>query len=150
MAMMYKKGGDIHRAVKEKSMHHTRHARKRGGATGDEASEVNDKEYGGGDKNDEPDAEVSYSGKSPVTDEAHGDEKKRGGKVKRKTGGKAEMKKEMGKVEGEERRHRMDRPGRKRGGGVGADKTPLTTASATKDRRGPSPGDDARGITGES
>lgn len=148
--MMYKHGGDIHRAVKEKSMHH-RAMRKRGGATNDEASEVNDKEYGGGEKNEEPDAEVSYSGKSPVTDEAHGaEDKKRGGKVKKKAGGKVEHKKEAGKVEGEEKRHRMDRPGRKRGGGIGADKTPLTTAATTKDRRGPSPGDDTRGITGES
>ena len=49
-----------------------------------------------------------------------GDERKRGGKVKRAKGGMV--------VEGHKSKHRMDRPGRKRGGAVGADRSPLSTA----------------------
>lgn len=47
----------------------------------------------------------------------------------RKSGGRVE---EMG---GHAAKKRLDRPGRKRGGGVGSDSSPLTTASRTTDRR---------------
>ena len=57
-----------------------------------------------------------------------GDERKRGGKVK---------KKEM-HAEGEKSKHRMDRPRRARGGGVGADRNPLSSA-----HRGGKAGEDA-------
>lgn len=46
--------------------------------------------------------------------------KKRGGKVKK-----------MMKAEGGKPKHRMDRPGRKTGGRVGADKAPLSSAHGT-------------------
>lgn len=49
---------------------------------------------------------------------------------KRKTGGRVEH------LEGSAAKKRLDRPGRKRGGGVGSDSSPLTTASRTTDRRG--------------
>ena len=61
-------------------------------------------------------------------DYAEGDEKKHGGKVKmhkhkRKAGGKV-----LGLMTGGGVKQRFDRPGRKRGGAVGADKSPLSTA----------------------
>jgi hypothetical protein len=59
-------------------------------------------------------------------DYAKGDEKKHGGKVKkhkRKDGGKV-----LGLMTGGAVKPRMDRPGRKRGGAVGADRSPLSTA----------------------
>lgn len=55
-----------------------------------------------------------------------GDERKRGGKVKkhkRATGGKV-----LGLMTGGGVKARLDRPGRKRGGAVGADRSPLTSA----------------------
>lgn len=53
--------------------------------------------------------------------EKEADEKKRGGKVKKMRRG--------GHVEGMHGKKRLDRPGRKRGGSVGADMHPLSTAS---------------------
>lgn len=54
-------------------------------------------------------------------------------------GGKSNVAKEArkrgGKVEGEMKKARLDRPGRKRGGGVGADTSPLSSAARTSDRR---------------
>lgn len=45
----------------------------------------------------------------------------------------AEKKKRGGHVKGEgPKKHRLDRPGRKRGGGVGADMHPLSSASKVK------------------
>jgi hypothetical protein len=52
--------------------------------------------------------------------------KKRGGKAKRKTGGKV-----IGLMTGGKVRPRLDRPGRKAGGGVGANSSPLSTAHNT-------------------
>ena len=53
----------------------------------------------------------------------------------RKHGGRMEKKKKQhgGEVDGKMMKHRLDRPGRKRGGGVGADKSPLTEASKVTD-----------------
>lgn len=59
-------------------------------------------------------------------DYAKGDEKKRGGAVKRKTGGKV-----LGLMSGGGVRPRLDRPGRKRGGAVGSDRSPLSSAHRT-------------------
>lgn len=58
-------------------------------------------------------------------DYAKGDEKKHGGKVKhkRKSGGKV-----IGLMTGGGVKPRLDRPGRKRGGAVGADRSPLSSA----------------------
>lgn len=56
-------------------------------------------------------------------DYAKGDERKRGGRAKKKNGGKV-----IGLMTGGGVKPRMDRPGRKRGGGVGADRSPLSSA----------------------
>lgn len=58
-------------------------------------------------------------------DYAKGDEKKHGGKVKHKSksGGKV-----IGLMTGGGVKPRLDRPGRKRGGAVGADRSPLSSA----------------------
>lgn len=53
-------------------------------------------------------------------------DRKKGGKVKRKTGGKV-----LGLMTGGGVRPRLDRPGRKSGGGVGANRSPLSTAHST-------------------
>ena len=68
------------------------------------------------------------SGNPEVVKEAEenktGDEDmKKGGKVKRKKGGKV-----IGLMTGGPVRPRLDRPGRKAGGGVGANTSPLSTA----------------------
>ena len=60
------------------------------------------------------------SGNKNVIDEA---ERKKGGKVKRKKGGKV-----IGLMTGGPVRSRLDRPGRKAGGAVGANTSPLSTA----------------------
>ena len=74
---------------------------------------------------------MEVSGNPDVFKEAedkHGTAKKHGGKVKhRATGGKVEGK-ILGLMTGGAVRPRLDRPGRKRGGGVGADKSPLSSA----------------------
>lgn len=62
--------------------------------------------------------DMKVSGNPDVFKEAEGKEHKKGGAVK---GKKVEM-------HGHKPHHRMDRPGRKRGGGVGADTSPLTSA----------------------
>ena len=63
------------------------------------------------------------SGNKNVVDEAN---RKDGGKVKRKKGGKV-----IGLMTGGNVRPRLDRPGRKAGGGVGANTSPLSTAHNT-------------------
>ena len=80
------------------------------------------------------------SGNPEVIKEAR--KKKRGGKVVRKDGGKV-ARKAGGKIEpiglmtGGAVRPRLDRPGRKVGGRVGADRAPLSSAHGTT-----SPGSD--------
>ncbi len=60
---------------------------------------------------------IAVAGGNPdVLKEA--EEKKRGGKA-------------MGKVEGKMSKMRLDKPGRKTGGRVGADKSPLSSANRT-------------------
>lgn len=46
----------------------------------------------------------------------------------RKHGGKVHKGKHVGKIHGAHPAHRMDRPGRKTGGRVGADRSPLSSA----------------------
>jgi hypothetical protein len=55
----------------------------------------------------------------------------KGGKVKRAKGGRTDA-----FAAGGAPKMRMDRPGRKRGGGVGADRTPLSSAANTSDASG--------------
>ena len=64
---------------------------------------------------------MKVSGNPDVFEEA--DEKKHGGKVKKKHGGKV-----VGLMTGGAVKPRLDRPGRKMGGRVGADKAPLSSA----------------------
>ena len=59
---------------------------------------------------------VRAGGNPEVFKEA--EEKKKGGKA-------------MGKMQGAMSRHRLDRPGRKTGGRVGADRSPLSSANKT-------------------
>jgi hypothetical protein len=64
-------------------------------------------------------------------DYAEGDEKKRGGRAKKRaTGGKVPAK-TIGLMTGGAVRPRGDRPGRKTGGRVGADRAPLSSAHNT-------------------
>ena len=73
-------------------------------------------------KDDSP-KEVYAGGGSKVVKEA--DERKDGGRVK---------KKEVGKPDGKMSKMRLDRPGRKSGGRVGADSSPLSSAAKVSDR----------------
>jgi len=59
--------------------------------------------------------------------EKEAEERKRGGAVKkeRKHGGRV---KEEARIEGKKAKMRLDRPGRKSGGRVGSDKSPLSSA----------------------
>lgn len=59
---------------------------------------------------------VAAGGNPEVVKEA--EEKKHGGKA-------------VGKIHGVLSRHRLDKPGRKTGGRVGADRSPLSTANAS-------------------
>lgn len=78
---------------------------------------------GGGvvDKDESP-REVYAGAGSNVVKEA--DERKKGGPVK--------AKKKVG-MDGAKAKMRLDRPGRKSGGRVGADKSPLSSAARTSD-----------------
>lgn len=80
------------------------------------------KKSGGGRTN------MRVSGNPDVFKEA--DERKKGGKVKRATGGKVDGK-IVGLMTGGAVRPRLDRPGRKSGGRVGANTSPLSTAHGT-------------------
>jgi len=66
------------------------------------------------------------SGNPDVEKEA--DDDKDGAETGHKKGGRVKKKKEVGKMHGKEPKHRLDRPGRKRGGAVGANRSPLSTA----------------------
>lgn len=63
--------------------------------------------------------------------EKEAEERKAGGAVKRKSGGGVQQ-----RAEGGAAAKRHDRPGRKRGGGVGSDMRPLSSAANTKDAMG--------------
>ena len=103
---------DLYDMVKSRSMHATKpKLRKDGGRA----------EFGGGDKDDEPAAEGFEPGNNKVTKEAL--EKKKGGKVMKK-----EKYKEGGKIEEASVSARPDRAPRKRGGGVGSDMNPFSSA----------------------
>ncbi len=61
---------------------------------------------------------------------------KRGGRIKKAKGGKV-----LGKIQGSGVRARLDRPGRKTGGAVGADRSPLSSAHKKHASGGPEPKD---------
>lgn len=101
-----------------------RHHRARGGGTNEKAESKWDKESEGSAK--EPNDEASDT---PEDKEAK--ERKHGGRVKdcmpeRKHGGKV---KDEHRVEGKMAKMHMGRPGRKSGGRVGSDKSPLSSAA---------------------
>lgn len=75
---------------------------------------------------DEAPKEVYAGAGSNVVKEA--EERKRGGPVRRK--------KEMGHPEGKMSKMRLDRPGRKMGGRVGAERSPMSEASKTSGPEG--------------
>lgn len=100
-----------------KSMHHGKHHEKHHKASGGRT----DMWVAGN-----PDVKKEAEGKEPYD---KGDERKHGGKVKkhhRKTGGGVPALMTGGGV-----RPRLDRPGRKRGGAVGSDMNPLSSAKRT-------------------
>ena len=98
----------------EYSGHKKQHHRQAGGGKVEPA--IHPKTYAGAGSNVEKEAE----------------EKKAGGKVGRKAGGKV-GRKAGGHVLGKHAHMRLDRPGRKLGGSVGADKHPLTSAAKITD-----------------
>lgn len=82
---------------------------------------------------DETPKETYAGAGSNVIKEA--EERKKGGKVKRATGGAvagvaAPVTKTIGRMSGGAVKARMDRPGRKKGGRVGSNNAPLSTANA--------------------
>lgn len=78
--------------------------------------------------------EMKVSGNPDVFKEA--EERKHGGKVKRASGGKVDGGKIAGLMTGGAVRPRLDRPGRKSGGRVGADHSPLSSAhNMTSDKK---------------
>lgn len=86
--------------------------------------------------------EMKVSGNPDVFKEA--EERKKGGRAKRATGGQVSApKKVIGLMTGGGVRPRLDRPGRKSGGRVGADKSPLSSAHDTTSAR--KDGETARG-----
>lgn len=100
--------------------HHHKHHRAGGGRTHEIVS-------GNKDVLEEAEGKESYA----KGDEKSGDERKHGGKVhkhKRKHGGKVHR--EEHEMHGHHAHHRPDHKprGRKRGGGVGADRSPLSSA----------------------
>jgi hypothetical protein len=92
---------------------------------------------GGGCEEEKPD--IQEQSKHHVVAEAR--ERKRGGKVDdhdeddRKRGGRVEERATGGSVGGAKSAARMDRPGRKRGGRVGADTSPLSSANRASGQR---------------
>ena len=94
--MAYKHGGDVHKAVKEKSMHRIANPKHR--KTGGRAEEEED--GNSGVDTPEPDTDMSYTYQSNVTKEAK-DERKKGGaikKVAKKKGGEVAKKKDRKSV----------------------------------------------------
>jgi hypothetical protein len=119
-----------------KQHHHGHHAaggrakRAKGGHVDHHGNEPHEEVYAGEGSNVEHEALVKTSGLGH-------DGRKKGGRVAKKSGGRT--KKAFGgiaSVEGGGSKRRLDRPGRKRGGRAGADKTPLTSASHTKSAEG--------------
>lgn len=95
-------------------------------------SRARHKHEAGGVIDKDPAPSEVYAGKgSNVEKEA--DEKASGGKVHKRM-------KSGGHVEGHAGKRRLDRPGRKSGGGVGSDKTPLSSAARITPAEGHSAG----------
>lgn len=102
-----------------KGSHHGKHHKASGGRT--------DMKVAGN-----PDVFKETEGKE---DYDKGDERKHGGRTKRATGGKVAGK-VVGLMTGGAVRPRLDRPGRKMGGRVGADRNPLSSAHSSASSAG--------------
>jgi hypothetical protein len=83
------------------------------------------------DKESDP---LPYNAKGSETEKEAEEGRAKGGRMKKKAGG---------MVEGHEKKARLDRPGRKRGGKIGADSAPLTTAGKIRDASEHKTDDDA-------
>lgn len=116
-------GGKAHHYGHPVHHKHPRAEHKKGG-------KVHDSEHPmeGDWAHDEAPKEVYEGAGSNVVKEA--EQKKRGGRTKRKHGGHVHH---MGKVHGEHAKHRADRPKRKSGGRAGADMNPLSSAHSGKE-----------------
>ena len=128
------KGHKAHHAHGGKAHHHEhpRAAHKKGGKVRHHHAAGGSEHPMEGDwDHDEAPKEVYAGAGSHVVKEA--EEKKRGGRAKRKHGGHVHH---MGKVHGEHAKHRADRPKRKSGGRAGADRNPLSSAHAGKEPAG--------------
>lgn len=77
-------------------------------------------------------------GREDVKEDRMAEGHKDGGAVKRKRGGSVEMGDGV-----KPKNHRLDRPGRKRGGAVGSNRSPLTTAANVSDADGHTTSDEA-------
>ena len=77
------------------------------------------KAHGGAAESEDPPVKTMDDSKESGVEKEF-EEKKRGGRAKRKHGG---------HVDGMAAKHHLGRPGRKRGGRAGADKSPLTSAA---------------------
>ena len=96
--------------------------------------EVRAEEFGK-EKHDDEETPKKYNSEEPNVDkeaekEEKGEKMHAGGRKKRKAGGRMEHEKE---VEGHHGKKRYDRPGRKRGGAIGANAHPLSSAATIKD-----------------
>ncbi len=95
-------------------------------------SKARHKKAGGGRTNmvasGNPDVIKEAEGKE---DYAKGDEKKRGGRAKHKRAAGGKVGTSLGLMTGGAVRPRLDRPGRKMGGRVGADRAPLSSAHSS-------------------
>lgn len=112
--------------MKGHKAHHHRHPRAEH-AKGGKVHEV-ESPMEGDWAHDEAPHEVYAGAGSNTVKEA--EEKKRGGRTKRKHGG---AMKHVGHVDGHHAKKRADRPARKRGGKVGSDMNPLSSAHAGKE-----------------
>jgi len=113
--------------MKGHKAHHHKHPRAEHAKGGKVHHEV-ESPHEGDWAHDEAPSEVYAGAGSNVSKEAK--EKKHGGRAKRKHGG---MTKHIGHVDGHMAKKRADRPARKRGGKVGSDMNPLSSAHAYKE-----------------
>ena len=123
--------------------HHGKHKARGGGADSREEMWVS----GNPDVEKEAEGKESYA-KGDEKGEGHG---QKGGKPHKKHGGRAKHHKDGGKVlglmTGGAVRPRLDRPGRKVGGRVGSDRSPLSTAKRTTGSNAHPESDDSYGGT---
>ncbi len=102
-------------------------------ASGGEVNSEKEEERGVADDK----GKLDYTAESNVVPEAEGKRRKLGGRMKKAAGGAVQNLRRGGEVkhvdgEGHKMGRRLDRPGRKRGGSVGATQHPLSSAAKTE------------------